>query len=278
MTTQIRFHWLEGGHCRHMEKSTYREGSFKTRAYPSFFGVLEHPTEGLFLFDTGYSPRFEEATKSFPEKLYALMTPVTCSPEDTCQHQLKQRGFSERDVKGIFISHFHADHVAALHYFPHSRIYFAGNGLRRMEALVRLRQVTNGFLPGLLPEDIWKRAVLLEDAKPVSLPKILSPFTDGFDLLGDGSLLAVPLEGHMSGHTGLYFRSQKGPVLLVADSVWHSDSYRKLVPPIAAARLLMHDWDTYQRTLHSLHKIWKREKELHLVPSHCTDFRGVFLG
>ncbi len=272
----MRFHWLEGGYCRHVEKSTYRAGSLKMREYPSFFGVLEHPKEGLFLFDTGYSPRFATATKSFPEKLYAMMTPVTCAESDTAKVQLKTRGFSPDDVKGIFVSHFHADHVAALRDFPKAKIYFAGDGLRRMEALSRFRQVTSGFLSALVPESIWDRAVLLEEAKAVPLPKILRPFETGFDILGDESLLAVPLEGHMRGHTGLYFRSQKGPVFLVADSVWHSDSFRKLVPPIQAARLLMADWKRYEKTIRDLHALWEREKDLYIVPSHCTDFRGAF--
>lgn len=278
MTPPIRFHWLEGGRCRHVEKATYRAGKLRLRDYPSFFGILEHPREGIFLFDTGYSPRFAAATRAFPEKLYALMTPVSCGDGETCFAQLGQRGFNEQDVRGIFVSHFHADHVAALHFFPKARVYFAGAGLRKLEALSRFRQVTSGYLASLVPDDIWERAELLENARAARLPKILSPFEQGFDLLGDGSLLAVPLAGHMRGHTGLYFESQRGPVLLVADAVWHSDSIRQLVPPIAAARLLMENWRDYEGTIHALHAIRKREKSLHLVPSHCDEFRGVFLG
>jgi len=275
---QLRFHWLEGGHCRHLEKSTYRLGAWKALDYPSFFGVLEHPGEGIFLFDTGYSPRFHEATAHLPEKIYAMMTPVTCSEADTSHAQLRKLGHSPDDVKGIFVSHFHADHMAALHYFPKAKLYFVGAGLRKMQSLARWRQVKSGFLAGLLPTDIWKRAVMLEDARPVSLPALLAPFTRGFDFLGDGSMLAVPLEGHMLGHTGLFFQSQKGPVFLIADAVWHSESYRRQVGPLFAARLLMHDWAEYQETIRRLHELHKRGGELQLVPSHCTEFRGVFSG
>lgn len=278
---KIRFHWLEGGRCRHLEKSTYRKGKWKAKDYPSFFGVLEHPDQGLFLFDTGYSPRFQEVTRSFPEKLYALATPVTCDEGDTCASQLSALGARASDIRGVFVSHFHADHMAALHYFPQAKIYFAGDGLRRMEALSRFHQVRQGFLAGLVPSDIWARAVLQEDAKPVTLPSQLAPFTQGFDLLGDSSLLAVPLEGHMLGHTGLYFECGQGSVLLVADAVWHSASIRENVGPLPLARLLMSDWRAYQETIGRLHELHQRHEKgggLFLVPSHCEEFRGKFRG
>lgn len=278
---KLRFHWLEGGSCRHFERSTYARGRWRVVDYSSFFGVLEHPSLGLFLFDTGYSPRFFSATERFPEKLYALATPVSCGEGDTCAAKLEGLGFSPSDVKGIFLSHFHADHMAALHYFPEAKLHFAGEGLRKMQALPRFSQVKNGFLASLVPADVWKRAALLEDARRVSLAPALAPFTDGFDVLGDGSLLAVPLEGHMAGHTGLYFECGAGGVLLVGDAVWHSASIRENSGPLAVARLLIRDWARYQATIARLHELHARHaggRELHLVPSHCAEFRGKFRG
>lgn len=277
----LRFHWLEGGSCRHFEKSTFRAGKWRVQSYPSFFGVLEHPEQGIFLFDTGYSPRFFEATQQFPEKLYALMTPVSCGEKDTCAAQLSSLGLSPSDVKGIFLSHFHADHVAALHYFPKAKVYFAGSGLKKMEALSRFHQVKNGFLAALVPADIWSRATLLEHTKKVALPKKLAPFETGFDLLGDSSLLAIPLDGHMNGHTGIYFECGQGGVFLVADAVWHSASYRENVGPLGIARLLIREWDTYLATIRSLHELHRRHagsRELAIVPSHCEEFKGKFRG
>ena len=277
---RVRFHWLEGGRCRHLEKSTLASGRWRVVDYSSFFGVLEHES-GLYLFDTGYSPRFFEATKRFPEKLYSLATPVTCGEHDTCAAQLGGLGFSAEDVKGIFISHFHADHMAALHDFPKAKVYFSAEGLRKMEGLSRFSQVRNGFLSSLVPADIWARAVPLEHAQPAALPSSLAPFTEGFDLLGDGSVLAVPLEGHMKGHTGIYFECGRGGVLLLGDAVWHSASIRENVGPLAVARLLIRDWATYLGTIRRLHELHKRHEaggELHLVPSHCAEFRGMFRG
>ncbi len=41
--------------------------------------------------------------------------------------------------------------------------------------------------------------MFVEDKKTISLPSHYAPFDTGFDLLGDGSLLAVELPGHAKG-------------------------------------------------------------------------------
>ena len=40
------------------------------------WGELEHPREGTILFDTGYTSRFHDLTRGFPNSIYARMTAV----------------------------------------------------------------------------------------------------------------------------------------------------------------------------------------------------------
>ena len=49
---------LEAGYCRVPEFLSIRGGSLRPVRFPASVAVIEHPREGVILFDTGYSPRF----------------------------------------------------------------------------------------------------------------------------------------------------------------------------------------------------------------------------
>ncbi|MGQ0421948.1 MBL fold metallo-hydrolase, partial [Bacillus sp. HC-Mk] len=54
------------GYCTHPEKIAYSKGSWKQICFPATVGLLQHPSLGYILFDTGYAGPFKEATKKFP--------------------------------------------------------------------------------------------------------------------------------------------------------------------------------------------------------------------
>jgi glyoxylase-like metal-dependent hydrolase (beta-lactamase superfamily II) len=78
------------------------------------FALLQHPRFGPMLFDTGYSYRFFDETKNFPNRFYRWMTPVTLHEEDLVVNQLLTFDLRPKDITHVFISHFHADHIASL--------------------------------------------------------------------------------------------------------------------------------------------------------------------
>lgn len=274
---KIDFAWAPAGQCVHPQKITLGKKGTGMGHYPSFFGVLKHPQWGVILYDTGYSEDFWRVTRSLPEKLYALVTPVTCSPEETLLWQLKQKGIHPEDVGLVIISHFHADHVCALAHFPRAKFSCFEQGLRSLMELCRWRQVASGFLRQLLPADFFTRILPIEKCVLVSLPTSLSPLERGYDLLGTGDILAIPLPGHSIGHTGLYFTTGNGrEVLIVGDAVWHSESIRSLVFPHPLTRLLMSNWGDYGRTMLALHQLHQRNPNLVMLPSHCLEHLGTF--
>lgn len=274
---KIKFHWLKSGYCLHPKKVTIKNASFKVIEYPSFFGVIKHDSLGVILYDTGYSENFFEATKTFPEKLYGVLTPVFCKSNDTCAFQLKDRGIDPDDVKIVVISHFHADHICGLKHFKNAKFYFFHSGLEFLQSLNRFQQVKNGYLKGLLPDDFFKRIVKIETCKKISLPSSLAPFETGFDLIDDHNLIAVALPGHMQGHTGLYFKTDNKEVFIVGDAVWHLESIREKILPHMITKILITDWKVFSKTIHDLHDLQKRNPELIILPSHCTENSETFL-
>jgi hypothetical protein len=75
--TELRVHILYAGSCSHPEGMVLRGASWKPAVFPALVALLEHPTKGLALFDTGYTARFTEATRTMPNRIYRWLTPMT---------------------------------------------------------------------------------------------------------------------------------------------------------------------------------------------------------
>jgi len=263
---------LRAGHTVHPRGSTIRGGGWRLQQFPALAALLMHPQEGPILFDTGYDPAFLAATDPFPERLYRWLTPPTLAPGEEIAAQLERRGVAPADLRHVVVSHFHADHAAGLRRFPNATVHCARAGLEPLVSAGRLAALLAGLPRGLLPDDIARRARFFEDAPRRALPPDLAPFETGADLLGDGALLAVELPGHCPGHWGLVVRDTRvGLHFLVADASWSSDAIRRDCPPPAAIAALLGDAARGRETLHRLHVLQARNRDITLTPSHCLE-------
>jgi len=270
MITSVRF--LEAGFCRHPEKGVNpKSGHFRNVRFPASVAVVEHSKAGVILFDTGYSPRFYDVTRRFPEKLYALVTPVHIEPETTALAQIEKMGIRPDDVRHVILSHFHADHVGGVADFTRARYLYSSEELRSFRALSRFGQVKSGFLNALLPTDLEARAHPLNSILTqgtVAIPELGEGWF-GTDLFGDESLLLVPLPGHTAGQLGLFIRGPGAPYFLVADAAWLKSSFEENVTPMRLAQMIFHDRAEYARTLSRLHEVHQKRPEIQIVPCHC---------
>lgn len=259
------------GHCRHPQAMTIRGGRWAPVAFPALAFLIDHPVAGAILFDTGYDPAFWTATAPLPERLYRLATPPTLPAGAALADQLARRDVEPGAVRHLILSHFHADHMAGTHRFPNAIVHAARAGFAAMNRGGRLAGVRRGMLRALLPPGFADRVRWFEDAPRVPLPPDLAPFADGADLLGDGSLLAVPLPGHCPGHWGLVLREASGYHFLVADAAWSSAAIRTDTPPPWLTAALLGDARAGRATLHDLHRLRRRDPDIRLTPSHCAE-------
>jgi glyoxylase-like metal-dependent hydrolase (beta-lactamase superfamily II) len=270
-STPVKFDLLKVGSCQHPECVALRGGGRRAIDFPALVGLIEHPRRGLLLYDTGYSKHFQSATRRFPECLYRVITPVTLPPEQELLGQLESRGIAPKDIETIFISHFHADHVAGLRDFPAARFVATGVEYRICRKLGRLGRLRRAHLSGLLPRDFETRLRFAEEAPVLSMPAQWEPFREGRDLLGDESLLGIDLPGHTASQLGLALRTvEDGAVFLVGDACWKIEGLKKNCPPSRLAYALFHngrDYDDTFRRLHALHSsAWSPD----IIPSHCS--------
>jgi glyoxylase-like metal-dependent hydrolase (beta-lactamase superfamily II) len=269
---------LAAGWCRHPECSLMRGGSWRSLSLPAGVALIRHPRLGIGLFDTGYSQRFIEATKPFPERIYRWITPPQIPVGCTAVEQIRCRGIAAVDVRWIVLSHLHADHIAGVIDFPRAQIYLHGDALRAMRHRGRWANLLHGTLPSLLPADLDARTTVLE-ASDFSFASGAHSGWPSYDLAGDGSLLVIPLPGHAAGQVGLQVRPpQAPPMFLVADASWTSASIAQGLGPPKIATLIFESAVTAQVTLGRLHDLAVTEPDLRLVPSHCPTWWPAFEG
>jgi glyoxylase-like metal-dependent hydrolase (beta-lactamase superfamily II) len=269
-SVEVKLRLLQAGYCSHFEWLTIRGGSFKPVSFPAGFACIQHPSEGVILFDTGYSSRFFTETATLPASLYRYITPVTYSEDLSAARQLRTLGILPHDVRYVVLSHFHADHIGGVRDFPEARFLYMQASYRAVNQLGPIASVKAGFLPGLLPSNFEERSGFVEDCSVVPLPSEM-PFEHGFDLFGDGSLVAVELPGHAAGQIGVFLNGESEAYLLCADAVWSSRAYREGRLPHLAARLIMDNSAHYFETFDRICRLHKAVPQLRIVPSHCQE-------
>ncbi len=194
------------------------------------YGLFTHARAGTCLIDTGYSARVTRGRRSLPLRLYAaILRPrlsATTLPE------------SVPDAGTILLTHLHADHVSALRDYPDARLIGDADALDHFLAAGAIGRTRHGVFRDLLPDDLRARLTPLE-----SLPMVEAPFGLGSarDVFGDGEVLAVPLLGHMRGHTGYLFAKQTPALLYAGDADWLAQAIREGRSAGAPARWILDD-------------------------------------
>lgn len=184
--------------------------------------VIEH-VDGLVLFDTGQEravvtdPNYygDPISKLFMRNIFRWHI----EPEDTLTIQLERAGYSAADVRVALISHLHADHVGNIAEIPQADLYTAEEGLEYMRGsdhperhLVYRDRIE-------IPSARWRPITF----QPTDDPE-LAPFTETFDLMGDGSLMVLPTPGHLEGSVSMLARwGEAPPLLFIGDLTYNEE-------------------------------------------------------
>ena len=277
--TRCETRFLDTGFCRHPEVATIQGGRWRPATFPALVGLLLHPQEGPILFDTGYDTGFLEATRPFPQRLYRWATPPHLPPGGSAKGQLARLGIEAADVRWVALSHFHADHVSGLSAFPAARIACSRQGLEAAREGGAWTALRRGVLRALIPADIDARLVFYEDRPRSPLPGVYRPFTEGVDVIGDGSLLAVELPGHCPGHWGLALTgADDRRHFLAADAAWSTRAIHEDRPPPGLTTALLGRTAPYRETLRRLHILARQSPEVLVTPSHCAERAAEIAG
>ena len=81
--------------------------------------LIEHPTEGLILYETGAGDDYPEAAGSPSNDIFAR---VDYDDSMKLSEQIKKTGHDIKDVKAVIIGHLHLDHAGGLETFRNTGI------------------------------------------------------------------------------------------------------------------------------------------------------------
>ncbi len=225
-------------------------------AYSSF--LIRHP-QGVILIDAAFGDDVAQEIDDAPFYLRWQFGAARAAKSITTL--LRENGLKPEDVKYVLLTHDHWDHAGGLRFLPNAKILMGGadaDWIGRQQA---------GFTEGALPEQFRGVEARIEKLG------FTGPATDGFDrsqdVLGDGSIIAVPTPGHTRGATSYFVTSGDGRRwLFIGDAAWVKEGFEE---PVTKGRLasLAADWNWEQTadTLGRLHAVYEG-RAAELVTAH----------
>jgi glyoxylase-like metal-dependent hydrolase (beta-lactamase superfamily II) len=260
--TQIQF--FSTGYCTGDNQHIHKKGKKEKLIFHALTALIEHPTLGKIIFDTGYSRRFLEVTKKFPYRLYSMVTPVFYEEKDSLLAQLEKSGVSKEDINHLVISHFHADHIGGMRDFEGLKTWCTKLGLNHIRNTNKYYGVTKGYLGPLLPDRIQ---TCFPEERLVQ--KQLGRFT-AWEWTPDCWFVELP--GHAKGQLGLWLKNTNyGDLFLVADGSWSSKAIRERILPSRLVSVFVDSYSELKETIFGLSDLQSDHPNVEFIPTHCAE-------
>jgi N-acyl homoserine lactone hydrolase len=230
-----------------------RRGGWVWIPVPAF--LVEHPTAGPLLIDTGMHPSIAEDLKPNLGSLGARLYELRMSADQAVRPQLEMRGVDPESIRTIVMTHLHLDHASGASEFPAATFY-----VDRVEWEAAVKGgVMQGYHHNHYDHDYaWR--LLDYDSEPVSGHET---FGRTLDLFGDGSVRLISTPGHTLGHQSVLLRLEHGPALLTGDAAYTLDGLEHGTLPLI---------------IRDEHKYVRSQKELRAYLENTPDVQVVITG
>jgi N-acyl homoserine lactone hydrolase len=221
--------------------------------------LLEHPSAGAVLIDTGFHGSVAVSPRS---NLGAFGTVVyrdiEMKAEQAAAAQLRAKGIEPSSVTAVIMTHLHPDHASAISDFPEATFLVStaeweaatDGGVR--DGYVK-RQFDHGFDYRLVDFD--------SDAA-----NSFSGFARSFDVFGDGSVRVVFTPGHTLGHMSVVLQTASGEVLVAGDAIFMQRTLADDHLPH-----LLADEHLFRRSLREIRQYAKETPDAVIIPGHDWD-------
>ena len=171
--------------------------------------LIEHPKDGLILYDIGPAPNYE---KLWPKSVLETYPILEYNSENRLDNILAKLGYKLEDISGIIISHAHLDHAGGLEFFrgKDTPIYIHEEELKNM--IIAVKEDFGPYLPHYVdPSFNWKVVR-----------------GDEVELFDNITLYHVP--GHTPGSIAMLVILKERNFLFLSDLAKFKDNLEKEIP------------------------------------------------
>jgi N-acyl homoserine lactone hydrolase len=187
-----------------------------------YFHALKHPERGLFIVDTGV----EKALRDDPDHAAVNGRAADAFGIERMKFQTPLGDYLKRQagtrLKGVLLTHLHADHLLGMPDVPEDTAIYAGAGEANARAFINV--VVQDFTNKLLAH---KEPLQELQFKPDATGR----FDAVLDVFGDQSLWALAVPGHTVGSVAYLARTTHGPVLMTGDTCHTAWGWQNEVEP-----------------------------------------------
>jgi N-acyl homoserine lactone hydrolase len=176
--------------------------------------LIEHPTVGPFLVDTGLHRAAGESVRRAYGTRAAALFRIRMDEGAAVTDRLLARGLDPLGIDLVVMTHMHYDHTGSVEAFPRSTFVVDE---REWEAAIH-----GGFLQGYrrkLFDHGYEWRTIDFGAQQVDS---FASFGRAVDLFGDGSVRLLSTPGHTKGHMSVLLRLRSGRELLLAADAAYS--------------------------------------------------------
>ncbi|HEV2723254.1 MAG TPA: N-acyl homoserine lactonase family protein [Thermoleophilaceae bacterium] len=218
--------------------------------------LVEHPTAGPVLVDTGFHPAVAVDPKQALGSLGGLVfKEVEMDANQAVAAQLRDRGVDPASVSTVLMTHLHSDHASGIAEFPAATFLVSA---KEWEAGSSGRQ-TDGYLRRQYDHAFDYRTLDFDAADADSF----ATFGRSFDIFGDGSIRMVFTPGHSPGHCSVILRLRGREALIAGDAAYTVRTIRESHLPFK-----MDDEHRFRRSLREIQLYLKGTPDALVIPGH----------
>jgi N-acyl homoserine lactone hydrolase len=223
--------------------------------------LLEHPSAGKLLIDTGFHPSVAVDPKQNLGRLNARAFRPTMQPSDAVPAQLRARGIEPREIATVLMTHLHADHASGISEFPGAT--FLVSQEEWDEATTVARPATHGYVRRQFDHAFDYRTIDFGADPGIDS---FATFGRAVDVFGDGSVRLVFTPGHTLGHMSVVLRLSGRDALIAADAIYSRHTFETGHKPYR-----MEDEHLFERSLREIQLYAEQTPDALIVPGHDMD-------
>lgn len=218
--------------------------------------LVEHPSAGPVLIDTGFHPAVAvEPGQAMGRFGGLLFKDVRMDAEDSVPAQLRARGIDPTEVRTVVMTHLHSHHASGIAEFPGATFVLSSAEWAAASKGGEL----DGYIKRQYDHAFDYRTLDFEGSDADSF----ASFGRSFDVFGDGSVTMVFTPGHTHGHCSVVLRLSGREALICGDAAYTMKTIEDSHLPFKMA-----DEHRFRRSLKEIQQFLEQTPDVVVIPGH----------